>query len=76
MEFVYICIGAFVGSLITSFIYLSKRVKGVLRIDRSDPERDKFRFEIDDISNIHTKKRIELTIDSKANLSQDQQSLL
>ena len=76
MEFVYILIGLFVGSLITNIIYLSKRAKGVLRIDRSDPETDKFRFEIDDISNLHKKKRIELTIDPKANLSQDQQRLL
>lgn len=76
MEVVYILIGLFVGSLITNIIYLSKRVKGVLRIDRSDPEKDKFRFEIDDISNVHKKKRIELTIDANANLSQDQQSLL
>lgn len=76
MEFVYICIGLFIGSLITNIIYLSKRARGVLRIDRTDPEKDKFRFEINDISNLHKKKKIELTIDPNANLSQDQQGLL
>lgn len=76
MEVVYILIGLFVGSLITNIIYLSRRTKGVLRIDRSNPERDVYRFEIDDISNVHKKKRIELTIDANANLSQEQQSLL
>ena len=71
MEFVWFAIGAFIGSLITNIIYLSKRTSGVLKIDLRDPEKDKYRFVINDITNVHKKKRIELKIDPNADLSQE-----
>lgn len=47
------------------------RAAGVLRIDRTDPERDVYRFELDDIDNLHKKKRVVLIVDPNADLSQE-----
>ena len=71
MAVVYILIGCIVGTLITSLVVRYRRTSGTLKIDRTDPEKDRYRFEIDDLGNVHTKKRIVLKIDPNANLSQE-----
>ena len=43
---------------------------GTLKIDHSNPEKDVYRFEIDDLEQINSKKRVILKIDHKADLSQ------
>lgn len=49
-----------------------KPSSGTLRIDRSDPEKDIYRLDIDDdLSKLHTKRRITLNVDSDADLSQN-----
>lgn len=66
-------IGVLVSS-IASFLYrwLANLLftDGILRIDRSDPEKDVYRIELNNLSSVHTKKRIILKIDSNADLSQ------
>ena len=47
------------------------RPSGTLRIDRTNPDRDIFRFDVDEIDEIYKKKRIVLLVDPNANLSQD-----
>lgn len=44
---------------------------GTLRIDRSNPEKDMYRFEIDNFDDLPSYKKITLKIDDKANLSQN-----
>lgn len=44
---------------------------GTLRIDHSNPEKDVYRIELGDLDKLKKKRRIELTIDHNANLSQD-----
>lgn len=44
--------------------------KGVLRIDHSDPAKDKYRFEIDNLDALDKKRRVILKVDHHANLSQ------
>lgn len=65
--------GLLVGSLlcnVASVIYI-RRTYGTLRIDHSNPEKDVYRFEIDDIDSLSRKKRIVLKVDNCAMLSQN-----
>ena len=62
--------GLFVGSLVTSIIYLVKQASGTLRIDHSNPEKDVYRIEIDDLDVLSKKKQVVLKVDNHADLSQ------
>ena len=64
-----ILIGCFIGSVITSFIYSIKTSYGTLRIDHSNPEKDVYRFDVDDIDELSNKKRIVLKVDNNAIIS-------
>lgn len=67
-----ILIGLFVGMLLTVIAYYTKTSFGTLRIDRQNPEKDIYRFDIEgDIINLPKKKRIIMKVDSNADLSQD-----
>lgn len=65
--------GLLVGSLLCNVasIVCLKRTHGTLRIDHSNPEKDVYRFEIDDIDSLSRKKRIVLKVDNHAVLSQN-----
>ena len=65
--------GLLAGSLlcnVASVVYI-RRTYGTLRIDHSNPEKDVYRFEIDDIDSLSRKKRIVLKVDDHAVLSQN-----
>ena len=65
--------GVLVGVIFTSlFVSSFMTAHGVLRIDHSDPEKDLYRFEIDDIAALQDKKtsKIVLKVDHNADLSQ------
>lgn len=67
-----ILIGLMVGVILTSIVYFGRVSFGTLRIDRQNPEKDIYRFDIDgDIVNLPKKKRIVMKIDPNADLSQD-----
>lgn len=70
MEYLLITIGVVIGSLITNILYLIKRANGILQIDHSNPEKDVYRFKIDNLDSINNKSHIVLTIDHNADLSQ------
>lgn len=63
-------IGIAVGSSVTNFIFYIRSGFGVLRIDRSNPDKDVYRLEIDKIDDISKKKRVVLKVDNHADLSQ------
>lgn len=70
MEFAFAFVaGIIVGMLVTAIATLRMRV-GSLLIDTSDPEKDIYRLDIDDLENISKKDFIMLRVDSHANLSQ------
>lgn len=69
-EFLLLMAGAIVGGVASSIRYWTKRTSGTLRIDHSNPEKDIYRFEVDEIENLSKKKEIILKIDNHANLSQ------
>ena len=62
MEFVYVVIGYMFG-LLTSIVCrgLTKN-DGVLRIDQSNPEKDIYRLEIDNLDILPRKKKIILKV--------------
>lgn len=67
----YILIGVLIGMIIASLFFFNPRTTyGVLRVDHSDPKKDLYRFEIDDLDKLRTKKKVILTIDHHADLSQ------
>lgn len=54
--------------LVLSRMYL--KVDGVLRIDRSDKNKDLYLFEVKDIDKLANRKKITIRVDNKADLSQ------
>lgn len=68
---IYFIIGVIMGAIgyaICQHIFVAH---GTLRIDHSNPEKDVYRFEIDDLEKLNKKAYIELKIDHHADLSQN-----
>lgn len=49
---------------------------GVLRIDHSNPEKDVYRFDIENLDSLSCKNRIVLKVDNNADLSPKKHTLL
>lgn len=67
----WLIVGFVVGLLMDVIVRLLERPAGVLKIDRSNPEKDVYRFEIDDLDSLHKKKRIVLKIDNDTVISHE-----
>lgn len=62
MEFVYVAVG-FIFGILTSVICRSlAKNDGVLRIDQSNPEKDIYRLEIDNLDILPRKRKIVLKV--------------
>ena len=71
MEYLFAVVGVLVGSIISSIVFsIRYRKAGTLRIDHSNPEKDVYRIEIDDLDGLSKKKHVILKVDNNANLSQ------
>ena len=71
MEYLFAVVGVLVGSIISSIIFsIRYRKAGTLRIDHSNPEKDVYRIEIDDLDGLSKKKHVILKVDNNADLSQ------
>ena len=63
-------VGLILG-LFLMFVFITHiNVAGTLKIDHNNPEKDVYRFVIDDFNVLMKKKRIVLKVDDKADLSQ------
>lgn len=62
-------VGIIIGILITLLTVLLS-TSGTLRIDHSNPEKDLYRFDIDNLDELSRRKRIVLKVDNHADLSQ------
>ena len=69
MEVIFIILCLLIGSFVTWIIFSCKTTYGTLRIDHSNPEKDVYRFDVDDIDKLSKKKRIVLKVDNNADLS-------
>ena len=68
LEFAIIfLIGVVLGVVLKSLI---KRPTGTLLIDKNNPNKDLYRFDVNHLDEIDKKKYILLKVDSKADLSQ------
>ena len=71
MEYLFVLIGLLVGSIVSNIIFFIRyRKAGTLRIDHSDPEKDVYRIEIDDLDGLSKKRHVILKVDNNADLSQ------
>ena len=57
------------GAIFYRFIWLRLRKAGTLLIDRSNPEKDIFRFDVDNFDNLNKKKWVVLRVNGTANLT-------
>ena len=69
-ELLMCVVTSLVSSIVTVLIIFLKSVRGTLRIDHSDPNKDMYRLELDDLDVLTRKKLVILDIDHHANLSQ------
>ena len=70
MDFIWILVAAFLGSIFTSLIYNIGN-DGTLKIDRSNPEKDIYRFDINEskFEKLHKKRYVTLKVDPNADLT-------
>ena len=70
MDIVSVAMTALYVALIVALIILRRlRFIGTLKIDKSDPEKDRYRFEIDNLENLEKRKYVVLKVDKEADLS-------
>lgn len=67
--FVGVVIGIVLSFIVHKF-YRKRSTDGVLKIDTSNPEKDIYRLDIDDLDILPRKKYLVLTIDTNVDLSQ------
>lgn len=67
-EFVIGVVCTAIACIVYHHLMLHIHADGTLRIDTSNPEKDIYRLEINDLEHISEKKRIVLKIDKHANL--------
>ena len=67
----WVIFGFVLGIAVTLFVQSIRTVYGVLRIDKKNPEKELYRFDIDDLEVLDKKKRIVLKIDHNADLTQN-----
>lgn len=67
----WMTLGAFICAITANIVDRMQSATGTLRIDHSNPQKDLYLFEIDEIEKLDKKKRVNLKIDHNAKLSQD-----
>lgn len=70
MEVLWLSVGFIGGCIIYGLLSWFRSASGTLRIDRSDPEKDIYRIDIDDLDKLAKKKQVVLKVDPNADLSQ------
>lgn len=70
MELLIFLIGVALGATINCIVRELTTASGTMRIDHSNPEKDLYRLEIDNLDKLSKKTRITLDIDHNADLSQ------
>ena len=68
--YMWITVGVISVLIIKDIIFYMINKDGTLKIDHSDPEKDSYRIDINDLDKLSKKKLIILKIDNNADLSQ------
>lgn len=69
------CVCTIIVMIISNSIFHAQSESGTLRIDLSNPDKDLYRIEIDNIDDLSRAKRIILKVDRNADLSQKKHTL-
>ena len=68
--FIAFVFGLIFGAVLSTVIHNVRSHSGVLKIDRSNPNKDVYRFDVEDLDGLVKKKFITLKVDNNADLSQ------
>lgn len=71
MEVLLTVIAVTIACPIYRWIHNKLFIAGTLKIDRTNPDKDVYRIELDSLDKLPNKKRIVLKIDPNADLSQE-----
>ena len=71
MDYLILFVCSFVSYIVTMIVMYLTSARGTLRIDHSNPEKDVYRIEIDDLDALSRKKKVILDVDNSAILSQE-----
>lgn len=71
MDYLILFVCSFVSSIVTMIVMYLTSARGTLRIDHSNPEKDVYRIEINNLEDLSRKKRVILDVDNRAILSQE-----
>ena len=71
MNYLIIFASCFVSSIVTMMVMHLTSARGTLRIDHSNPEKDVYRIEINNLEDLSRKKKVILDVDNSAILSQE-----
>lgn len=63
-------LGAVIGAIVANLMYMRDSGFGVLKVDKSNPEKDVYRFDIYDLDGLAKRKYVTLRVDKTADLSQ------
>ena len=64
--------GIIIGLILANLVVWNPwTATGVMRVDHTDPDKDSYLLEIDDLDKLNRKKRIIITVDHNARLSRD-----
>lgn len=70
MEGLYLAAGVIIGIILRKLFDLIRSATGVLKIDHSNPEKDIYRIEIDELETLNRASKVILRVDHHADLSQ------
>ena len=70
MEYALLTVVLFLVKTIIQIAWHYRSASGTLRIDHSNPLKDIYRIEIDDLDKLSRKRRVVLKVDHNADLSQ------
>ena len=71
MDYLILFVCSFVSSIVTMIVMYLRSARGTLRIDHSNPEKDVYRIEINNLEDLSRKKKVILDVDNSAILSQE-----
>ena len=70
MDYLILFICSFVSSIMTMIVMYLTSARGTLRIDHSNPEKDIYRLDLDNVCSMN-KKTLLLKIDHRANFTNE-----
>lgn len=71
MNYAILFIVCILINIVINLIFFNRKPSGTLRIDHSNPEKDIYRFEIDDFDALSRKTKITIKVDNNAHISQE-----